>query len=206
VNPDFILANPHFLSFIETGKAQLMNQGNPLQYSDEILPTLSQAILLTDRNLNIIDYNGIFFDLIRSTDDILSHSKFSDFFIDTAERTLSSLLHKIQSVLSGITPPQFSITCVLLTKIEKTLQINFDVIFMTSQRAALIGEHKRIETIIFLIEDNSESRQQEKHIIDEQQKISNMLEKVIPSQVVNQLNEESGSLSFVVNSATAASN
>jgi guanylate cyclase soluble subunit beta len=96
-------------------------------------------------------------------------------------------------------------TCDLLTKIGRILQINLDIIFMTSKNVAILGDHKHIEIIIFLMEDNIESQQLEQMIFDEQQKISNMLENIIPPQIVCKLSGENEPLSFAVNSITVAS-
>lgn len=198
--PSLIIQNDQITSMICQGGVKSESAQSSVKNSEKILTQIPEAVVILNKSLNIVDHNKAFNKLVSVSEPLINkqltelmlYRKWSGFNIDHLERRLNGLL-------KGKEDPNFSIFFSFLTTQNKPLYVKATVISL-SQNGALNNEtqYKQITMIAIVFDDQTVKTIQYEQITSEQSKIQKGLQKVIPTPIVEEINNSIESISFNV--------
>lgn len=207
-NPQVILNNANIMSLLG-GKVinkVSMNSVSTFKNSDKIISLVTQGIVLLDTDLKVRDGNKAFKQFVGLEHKDIFGKHITD-IVKTSEKmgfTMADLVIQTQDILKGLQPPQFTKNLVVNTVNGDKKNISVNVISLTSSGAAAEGEFRSINMISYIIEDLTSHFEIEQVIKEEQKKTAAMLVRVMPPEIVEQLQNGAESISFAVQSASIA--
>ncbi|KAK8860256.1 hypothetical protein M9Y10_011921 [Tritrichomonas musculus] len=202
-NPQVILQNQNVMLLLT--KRSMRNFEDESSYLDaeKVIENTDEAAVLMDKKLIVTDANNSFLNCVEDTKDQILGKPITEVLRTAPDhKSIEVLMIKLNDVFKGTASPTFKdkITIIIPNGKEKDIVVN--VICLTSNGTATETNFHEICAMAFIIDDQTEQRRIEQKIYSEKQKITDMLNKVLPMSVLEELQKGSESISLSVQSAS----
>ena len=204
VSPNVLSDSHNAIVLIETGqRATETNMSFGFGNTDEILAKISQGVVITNKDLVITDFNDAFWQMVVMPEAEIEGARITDVIIPQPEnRSWPNVIVRISDALSGKASPSFSETVTARLANEQAIDFNCNVICMTARKAASETEFAEIESIAFILDDTTEFRIAEKIIEREQRELRQLILKLIPRQVLEEIEAGNEQFCFLASGIT----
>ncbi|KAK8839682.1 hypothetical protein M9Y10_031385 [Tritrichomonas musculus] len=202
-NPQVILQNQNVMLLLT--KRSMRNFEDESSYLDaeKVIENTDEAAVLMDKKMTISDVNNAFVNCVEAPKEELIGKQITDVLKAVPDHpSIEVILMKLNEVYKGNVSPTFKEKITVLTPNGKEKDIVANVICLTTNGTATEDDFSMISAMAFVIDDQTEQRKIEEKIYNEKQKITDMLNKVLPISVIEELQKGSESISLSVQSAS----
>ena len=204
-NPTFVLQNQNVISLLTTGSKNTYAEENSYKDAERVIECTTESIILMDKKMAIVDVNDAFVGCIGVGKSEIIGKTITDLFKSSSQTdTVESIMLQLHEVLRGNGNPSFKGKMAVSTPIGEEKIVIVNILCLTQQGTATEADFAEINAIVFIIEDQTEHQLIEQRIQAEKQKITEMLNRVMPSVVVEELQKGADSIALAVQSATVA--
>ena len=204
ISPSVLSDSHNAIMLIETGqRATETNMSFGFGNADEILAKISQGVVITNKDLVITDFNDAFSQMVVMPEEEIEGARITDVIVPQPEnRSWPNVIVRISDALSGKASPSFSEAVTARLANEQSIDFNCNVICMTARKAASETEFAEIESIAFLLDDTTEFRIAEKIIEREQRELRQLILKLIPRPILEEIEAGNEQFCFLASGIT----
>ena len=193
---DVVINNSSLMSIITKGR-YIVSKATIFQHCDSFTKYVSEGIAVVDKNLEILDKNPAFEQMFPGLKNLNSLVPADP---DDVEKNPSNMNLMITDCW-GKGSPRFTRKISIIMD-DTTKYFEVDCMAIADNRPALENEGPKITTCILIFYDDSRKVMNQAAIQEKHKKISGMLEKVLPPQIVADLQQGANSISFNVHSVS----
>lgn len=201
-NPKSILQNRNLMLLLTKRDMKSFEDKQSFIDAQKIVENTEEAIVLIDKKLIINDVNKSFVHCVETPQEDLIGKPITDILQTTEQFKAIQQVLKLNDAFKGTSNTTYSEQLTIRIPSGQEKSIKLSVICMTPNGPATESNSNDINSIIFIIDDETEQKKVEKKIYEEKEKITDMLNKVLPINVIDELQKGSESVSFTVQSAT----
>lgn len=203
-DPEVILKNQNIINLLNGRSMKEANIDYGFKNSEKIIAKTQQCICLLDTNTKITDSNSAFESFVGLQLKNFIGKPIADILkpCDNGAYTIADLIMNTQSIVKGLQATQFNQKLFVSTLSGVRKYISVNVVSLTPYGPATESDIRQIVAIGYIIDDLTEHITKEEVIKQEQQKTVDMLIRVLPIEILDQLQSNTDSISFSVQSAS----
>ena len=195
LNPDVVLRNPAIMSVISTGRYH--DDGHmAFQNGDCLIKYSNYGIIVVDNNYKITDKNKIFEETLKNVNNLMD-------FKELPGDIPNSPKNLILDVTEAFKGNHAYFVRRMTTEIDgKPMYFDIEAIAVTSTGIAYDNDEESVTSCIMLFTNKSKSISLENVINKRKEELNKMLEKVLPTRIVNDLMKGAEMIAFNVHCVT----
>ncbi|OHT10345.1 hypothetical protein TRFO_20489 [Tritrichomonas foetus] len=202
-NPTFVLQNQNVISLVTNGTLKAYSDENSYKDAERVVECTNESIVLLDKKMIIHDINDAFIQCVGLKKEDIIGKMITDMFKSTNRaESIETILLRVHEALRGNGNPNFKDKMSVSTPNGANKIVIVNVLCLTPLGTASESDFNDINAVVFIIEDQTDHQLIEQKINAEKQKITTMLNRVMPNNVVEELQKGAESISVAVQSAS----
>jgi hypothetical protein len=170
-----------------------------------VLEQIAECVVITDLNFEILDVNSAFLQLVGQDRRIITGQVLTN-VIRNGEIgngvPVEGMIGQVRDAIAGKGRTQFTEKLQIQLPNGSGKTVAMTVICLTRMGAAIEGDGSVISSIAFVIDDLTMMKEHEIQILEQTRQVKEMLHRIMPDQIISQLEEGAESISFSVQSSS----